>query len=94
MKRKIITLGATFALVMSMGSAALAAQPVNPGSNEGNDPQLHAGHWGYVKSGMQSGSNAKGVPAAVFHATLPEAPGYAPGLGGWADYVKQGGPNK
>ena len=88
MRKKIITLGATFALVMSMGTAALAAQPVDPGSGAGNDPQLHAGHWGYVKSGMK----AKGVPATTFHATLPEKPGYAPGLGGWADYVKQGGP--
>lgn len=89
MKRKITTVGATLALVMSMGTAALAAPPVDPGSNTFNDPQLHAGHWGYVKSEMK----AKGVPALEFHDGDP----YGTGLGGWADYVrstKQGGPNR
>ena len=87
MRKKIITLGATFALVMSMGTAALA-QPAEPGSNGFNDPQLHAGHWGYVKSDFK----AKGVPALEFHDGDP----YATGLGGWAEYVRsvsQGGPN-
>ncbi len=88
MRKKIITIGATAALVMSMGTAALAAQPVDPGSFNGNDPQLHAGHWGYVKSDMK----AKGVPALEFHDGTP----YTTGVGGWAEYVrsvKQGGPN-
>lgn len=101
MRRKIITLGATAALVMSMGSAALAA-PAQPGSgNPATDPQFHAGHWGYVKSGQNAGKNAKGVPATVFHAPLlaegdgPKAPGYAPGVGGWADFVRdKQGPKK
>ncbi len=87
MRKKTITLGATFALVMSMGTAALA-QPAQPGSNTFDDPQLHAGHWGYVQSGFK----AKGVPALEFHDGDP----YATGLGGWAEYVrsvKQGGPN-
>lgn len=88
MKKKIAAAGATVALVMSMGTAALAAQPADTGNS--SNAQLHAGHWGYVQSGMK----AKGLPAVTFHATLPDAPGYAPGLGGWADYVKQGGPNK
>jgi hypothetical protein len=83
MKKKMITLGATAALVMSMGTAALA-QPVEPGSNGFNDPQLHAGHWGYVKSDFK----AKGVPALEFHDD--DSP-YATGLGGWAAEVKQGG---
>lgn len=85
MKRKMITMGATVALVMSMGTAALAA-PAAPGTGTFDDPQLHAGHWGYVKSDFK----AKGVPADVFH----NGPGYETGLGGWADYVKQGGPFK
>ena len=87
MRKKFITLGATVALVMSMGTAALA-QPAEPGSNAFNDPQLHDGHWGYVQSGMK----AKGVPALEFHDGDP----YATGLGGWSEYVrsvKQGGPN-
>ena len=87
MKKKMITLGATVALVMSMGTAALADSPVDPGSSTFNDPQLHAGHWGYAKSEFK----AKGVPALEFHDD--DAP-YATGVGGWADYVKQGGPFK
>ncbi len=90
MKKKITTVGATIALVMSMGTAALA-QPAEPGSNGFNDPQLHAGHWGYVKSGMNSGTNAKGVPANEFH---DDDEPYDTGLGGWAEVVKQGGPFK
>lgn len=89
MRKKIITLGATVALVMSMGGAALAA-PAQPGSgNPATDPQFHAGHWGYVKSDMK----AKGVPALEFHDGTP----YTTGVGGWSEYVrsvKQGGPNK
>lgn len=83
MRKKIITLGATFALIMSMGTAALAAGPGDRGNSA--NAQTHAGHWGYV----QSEQKAQGLPAAVFHADLP---GYAPGVGGWAEYVRMGGP--
>ena len=86
MKKRITTIGATVALVMSMGTAALAA-PAQPGSGDAaTGPQFHAGHWGYVQSGMK----AKGIPALDFHDGTP----YAPGLGGWANEVKQGGPFK
>ena len=89
MKKRITTIGATVALVMSMGTAAFAAQPVDPGSDLPNDPQLHAGHWGYVQSFVNSGNRAQGVPAVEFH---DDDKPYDIGVGGWADYVKQGGP--
>ena len=93
MKKKLITLGATVALVMSMGTAALT-QPADPGSNGFNDPQLHAGHWGYVQSNFK----AKDVPAITFHdPDRPTTPEYRTGVGVWSEYVraiKQGGPNK
>lgn len=84
-KKKITTVGATIALVMSMGTAAFAS-PAAPGTGTFDDPQLHAGHRGYAQSDFK----AKGVPADVFH----NGGGYATGLGGWAEEVKQGGPFK